>query len=101
MLHLSDCFEVSPGGAVLEAVSLRPGCAALPWSLADDRRTLCQYTAKAAASPANIATKPPTMPATRENMELLESERASGLSVKTNLLASSVSYYKHVEIFGT
>ena len=102
MLHLSGCFEVSPGGAVLEAVSLGPGCAALPWSLSDDRRrTLCQYTVRAAASPANIATKPPTMPATRENMELLESERASGLSVKTNLLASSVSYYKHVEIFGT
>ena len=30
MLHLSDCFEVSPGGAVLEAVALGPGCAALP-----------------------------------------------------------------------
>ena len=92
MLHLSDCFEVSPGGAVLEAVSLGPGCAALPWSLADDRRrTLCQYTPKAAASPANIATKPPTMPATRESVELLESERASGLSVKAKCLESSMA----------
>ena len=87
MLHLSGCFEVSSGGAVLEAVALGPGCAALPWSLADDRRrTLCQYRAKAAASPANIATKPPTMPATRESMELLESERASGFSVNTKIL---------------
>ena len=92
MLHLSDCFEVSPGGAVLEAVSLGPGCAALPWSLSDDRRrTLCQYTPKAAASPPNRDAKPPTMPATRESVELLESERASGLSVNTTLLTSSVS----------
>ena len=91
MLHLSDCFEVSPGGAVLEAVSLGPGCAALPWSLLDDRRTLCQYTPKAAASPPNRDAKPPTMPATRESVELLESERASGLSVKAKYLESSMA----------
>ena len=92
MLHLSDCFEVSPDGAVLEAVALGPGCAALPWSLSDDRRrTLCQYTPKAAASPPNIATKPPTMPATRETVELLESERASGFSVNKKLLELSLA----------
>ena len=87
MLHLSDCFEVSPGGAVLEAVSLGPGCAALLWSLADDRRrTKYQYATKVAATPASRTTKPPTMGATKETVELLESERASGLSVNTKLL---------------
>ena len=81
MLHLSDCFEVSPVGAVLEAVVLGPGCAALPWSLADDRRrTRYQYAAKAAATPASRTTNPPTMPATRETVELLGFERGSGLS---------------------
>ena len=92
MLHLSDCFEVSPGGAVLEAVLLGPGCDALPWSLLDDRRTLCQYTPKAAASPANRHAKPPTAPATRESVELLESERASGFSVNTKFLELSLVY---------
>ena len=86
MLHLSGCFEVSPGGAVLEAVSLEPGCAALPWSLLDDRRrTKYQYATKVEATPANRTTKPPTTGATKETVEVLESERASGFSVKTKI----------------
>ena len=91
MLHLSDCFEVSPGVAVLEAVSLGSGCDALPWSLLDDRSTLLRYTTKVEAIPAKRTTRPPTMPATRETVELLEAERASGLSVNTKLLTSSVT----------
>ena len=77
---------------MLEPVSLGPGCAALPWSLSDDRRrTMYQYAAKAAATPASRTTKPPTMGATKETVELLESERASGPSVNTKLRESSLA----------
>ena len=78
---------------MLEAVALGPGCAALPWSLSDGRRrTKYQYAAKAAATPASRTTKPPTTGATKETVELLESERASGLSVNTKFLELSLVY---------